>query len=119
MDSHLMIRIAQMHNKSKPSTVGRQAATSAMDGNSKPTYSTNAIALAITTGFYLYFTNLNLYKYIITDTVCSVNIANFVSHNRIDFFKLGLIFVGNQDKTKMNKIYEQDIFFLCELLLHD
>ena len=38
--------------------------------------------------------------------VCSTNIVDSVSYNRIDiFFKLSLVFVGNQDKTKMNKIY--------------
>ena len=78
-----------------------------MDGNSKPTCSTNAIALAITTIVSVYILlQFKIYKYIIIDTICSINIVDFIPHDRIDFSKkIDIIFVRNQCKTKMNKIY--------------
>ena len=46
MDSRLTIGITRMYDK--PSSASRQATIAEMDGNSKLTCSTNAIALAIT-----------------------------------------------------------------------
>ena len=95
----------QLHDKTL--TTSRRAATAEKDDNNKPTCSTNAIALAITTIVSVYILlQFKIYKYIIIDTVCSINIVDFIPHDRIVFSKkIDIIFVRNQCKTKMNKIY--------------
>ena len=67
-------------------TNDKRAGTAEMDGNNKPSSSTNVIALAIIAVASVHTSLSWTYKYIIDDTVCSIiNIVNFVSYNGIYF----------------------------------
>ena len=103
-----------------PRAASGQAATAEMEDNSKHCWYGYGHISHHSYSFYLYFSNLNLYKHIIAGMVCFVKHCWLRIANIIYFFKLGLIFIENQGKTKMNKIYWLPLlFFFMNCHWHD